>query len=713
MRRFLPHLLIALLFAGFRSVHAADASAKTLLEAVGPGMVRVEIDLQFDKGEPPTGVMDVDPGARQRAVHSLAELVADERPLETTGFLYEPGRVVAMDWTIHPRFIKTIHIRTSAGETTASVEGYGRDHWAVFLKLDGPLPGATSLAFKKGKGVGVASFYRLEGDMVRELLPMPSRVQQSADGRVSRVVEHQGVAVTANGSPVGILLNRRLPMDDSWQASPAQWPRLNRSDYDARLQSVGTLANAALLRTHLSFRSPKSTPGTPRNRFRPHDDDEDESATEQDVVGVALADNRVVVLAPLNPSTTARLQKIVLHPAQGAPIPARFVASLKDHGAFVVEPESTLPKPVRIVRRPMADSIERITFRVDLELQGETRVQHLHHARINAVRVGKRLEGFPELPDASDIDNAFLFTSDLELLALPIESRRKSEARPTMMALRSELTPARLIAAAVAGLPATGDPANIPVSEADENRVAWLGTELQPNTRELARANLVSEQTRDGETGAIVTYVHPGSPAAAAGLTPGAVLLRLRVPNEPVPIEVHLDEDMMRAQPFPWERLDELREQFFDRMPTPWAPVENRFTRALTDLGFGRKFTLEYMVDGKLLTHDFEVTPSPVHYESAPRWKSERLGMTVRDITYDVRRYTQRKADEPGVVISKLEPGGKASVAGVKPFEIVTHVNDEPVSDIKAFERLTRVPGELKLSIKRMAKGRIVTLRPE
>ena len=99
-------------------------------------------------------------------------------------------------------------------------------------------------------------------------------------------------------------------------------------------------------------------------------------------------------------------------------------------------------------------------------------------------------------------------------------------------------------------------------------------------SRELARANQVSEYTQDGESGAMVTYVHPGSPAAKAGITAGAVLLRLRVPGEPVPIEVEVEEDPMRSQAFPWERLDEIREQVFDRIPTPWAPVENAFNRA-------------------------------------------------------------------------------------------------------------------------------------
>lgn len=272
-------------------------------------------------------------------------------------------------------------------------------------------------------------------------------------------------------------------------------------------------------------------------------------------------------------------------------------------------------------------------------------------------------------------------------------------------------THAKLIAEAIAGLPGTADPANVPVGENEENRLAWLGVELQPLTRELARANGVSDQTRDGESGALVTYVHPDSPAAKVGISAGAVLLRLRVPGQPLAVDVRLEEDQMRSGPFPWERLDQISEQFFDRIPTPWPPAENNFTRSLTDLGFGTRFTAEFFVEGKPLSHDFEVVPAPTHYESAPRFKSELLGLTVRNLTYDVRRYMQRPEGDPGVVVGKIEAGGKASVAGVKPYELITHVNDQPVKSVGDFETLVAKGGELKLSIKRMAKGRIVTIK--
>ena len=68
-------------------------------------------------------------------------------------------------------------------------------------------------------------------------------------------------------------------------------------------------------------------------------------------------------------------------------------------------------------------------------------------------------------------------------------------------------------------------------------------------------------------------------------------------------------------------------------------------------------------IDGQIVNKDFVVTQSPRHFDSAPRHKSEILGMTVRDLTFEVRRHLLMKPDDPGVVISKIEPGENPSQA--------------------------------------------------
>lgn len=712
-------LALALVVGGrsgfLRAADVVGPKPADLIAAVAPSLVRVELELQFDKGEAPTGAMDHDPGSRQRANHSLAEVIREERPLEDAGFVIAPDTVVIPDATIHPRFIKSIRVVSRGGSSPATVSAYSRGGWFVVLKLEHPLPDAKPLEFVTGlKPAYVATYFRAEGGMISDLAPFGGRFQLP-DGRPGyRVAEHTGVAITTNGTPVGLVFSHKLPLDDSWQGSPLTKPVLDAAGLAQATQELSAHSRDVLPRVRLSFRSPKTPAGQGRERFRNREEEsETDDTTERDVLGLALPGNKIVVLANLKPGTTARLQRITVHP-QGAtePLTAKFVASLRDLGAFIIETEPSLPHHTAVYSGDLRDLLEQLILNANIDLQGETRKDHFHETRFGLLRTGPRLESYPELGDMSDADSTFLFTTDRQLIALPL-TRRERPGQKTERWNRHEidLTPARLLAQAVAKLPEGSDPANVPVAEADESRVAWLGVELQPLTRELARANGVSDQTRDGESGALVTFVHPDSPAAQAGLTPGAVLLRLHAPSEPAPIEIHLDEDLIRAQSFPWDHLDEVREQYFDRLWSPWTPAENAFTRALTDLGFGTKFVLEYYADSQLRKHEFEVVPSPTHFDSAARFKSASLGLTVRNLTFEVRRYMQRKADEPGVVISKLEPGSKASVAGLKPYEIVTHVNEQPVKTVEEFEKLVSAGGELKFSIKRMAKGRIVTIK--
>jgi serine protease Do len=254
------------------------------------------------------------------------------------------------------------------------------------------------------------------------------------------------------------------------------------------------------------------------------------------------------------------------------------------------------------------------------------------------------------------------------------------------------------------------DAQNAPLTEEQESRLAWLGVELQPLDRELARACGVSDLCNDGLAGAVVSYVYEDSPAAKQGIKQGDIVLRLHVQGQPKPIDVQIEPSAWRGS-FPWDRLDKVPEQYYDQIPPPWGSAETRFIRALTDVGFGKAFQAEFFRDGNTFSKEFTVVEGPGHYASAPKFKSEPLGLTVRDMTYEVRRYFQKKPGEPGVIVAMLVPGSKASVAGLKPFEIITQVNDQPVNNSKDFERLIKDQSELRLSVSRMTQGRVVKIR--
>ena len=694
---------------------AAPAGPAKLIDSVAKGLVQVEFHLRFDKGDAPHGILDQDPRSTGPRFNSLAGLIAEERPLETCGYLVARDQVVAMDPCVHPRFIESIVLRQGTNTVRAQVAGYYRDHWAMLLRLDAPLAGASPIRFAgrgKANPAGVVTFFRQDAQMTKVLLPFGGPLIQTEEGRRYRVTDNQGVAVSADGEALGLVMNHRSDPDNAWRGDPLRWEKLDPKAFSEALGRIEAQTRRSLLRVRLSFRSPKATPGMQgggRFRGRGGEEGEEENATERDCLGVVLGDDRVAVLASLKPNVTARLERIAVFAEDGTSEPATFEASLKDLGVLVVRTAKPVGAKLTASRTHPADLMGRLLLRADVDLQGEARSAYFHLGRIAGVRVGARSEPFPELSDP-EVKDAFLFQPDGTLYALPVGRREHAGGREGMDGGRP-LTTAHLLVTAVGGLPQTADPANVPVPEAEENRLAWLGVEMQPLSRELARANNVSDQTRDGQTGGLITYVHADSPAAKVGVKAGMILLRLRSPKQPLPIEVQLEEDFMRSQGFPWERLDEIRDQFFERIPTPWPPAETPFTRALTDLGFGTRYTAEFVDEGRVVTREFTVEPGPAHYEAAPRYKSESLGITVRDLTYDVRRYLQRPAGEPGVVVSRIEPGGRASVGGVKPYELITHINEQPVATVKDFERLSAGNAELKLTLKRMSKGRIVTIK--
>ena len=70
----------------------------------------------------------------------------------------------------------------------------------------------------------------------------------------------------------------------------------------------------------------------------------------------------------------------------------------------------------------------------------------------------------------------------------------------------------------------------------------------------------------------------------------------------------------------------------------------------------------------------------------------------------------QKGKDDAGVVISKIEPGSKAAVAGIKPYELITHVDGKPLTDVKAYAKLIAAKKELNLTVSRMAVTRQVRL---
>jgi hypothetical protein len=605
---------------------------------------------------------------------------------------------------MHPRFIKDISVRFGDQLVKAKPAGYAINQAAMLLKLEKPLKGAKPLDFDPAKKPPylAVTYAQTDGVWTTDVRSLSPAVTVTRSGREFLAVPSYCVIVDSEGVPVGMSMNDEIPLDESWKGSPLKWPAVSSEQMKEALEKLEKSFNRGVFLVKLNFRSPKKT-----SRYSPYESDE--GATERHVLGGLIDPKTILVVADMKPKVTARLERITVSPGGQKPLEAKFKCTLKDYGALVATLERPLEDALDLYDGKITDFRNKLLLAAQVKIEGEKCTTYFLRNRVVSFNVGWKRRLFPEVRGSDD--NLLLFDTRGRLVAFPIARREKVSVSRYYRGGYPRLTPAAHMVPVSEDLAKHADPSNVPLTEEQENRLAWLGVVMQPLNTELARENKVSHLTRDGSIGGLVSYIYSDSPAAESGIRVGDVLIRIHVEDEPKPIDINVSEHGYGGMAFPWHKLDEVPEQYYDRIPRPWPSAENGFTRALTDLGFGKKFVLEMSREGEVLRKEFAVVESPPHHDTAKKHKSEALGLTVKDLTYEVRRYFQKKSDDPGVICSKIEPGSKASVAKIKPYEIITHINEKPVKTVKDFEKLVAEGGELRLSVKRMTKGRVVKIK--
>ncbi|MCL1887552.1 MAG: PDZ domain-containing protein [Kiritimatiellaeota bacterium] len=708
-----------LLVASLATCHAVAApdfaaTAKNLAAST----VRVEVALRYDGNTPPPEMKTRGEWCDNCHNYHTAntQVMGYERPLDFMGWVVAPDTVLVGDFGVSPRFTASIEVVAPGGEKIPA------RRYAVFtrapftlLKTGAAIPGVAPPAFDANAPAPAKGFLAvLEKEDTKwrvafektdfdDLLP----VLTDRRGVFSRM-EKSGLFLAADGTPAGFVFEGLFDPEKPLALPPFDTVEKTLEDDLAAVEEriAAMLHNGVHLAT-LNFRSPRKNQGQDRYYWGYGED----KSTVQYAAALHLAAGRFLVLKPLDARQTARLESISLLGNDGENAPAEFVASLAHFGAFVVASPGLASTPLPLYGGDARDFEESAVLVAELGAPGPR--MDITHDRARVEKFyERRKDHLSTWIGWKENDTRLLFTPRGELLALPVRegSAAFDEYGSTM------LFDAAKIVALTANLPAGEvDPVNIPLPARDENRLAWIGAVFQRADAQLAGEMGIARFTLkdDGgdleHVGALVSFVYPGSPADKAGIKTGDVVLCAHVEGLPFPLPFPLDDNDC-GHDFPWHKYDHADPDEFEDTPAPWPAMDNEGNRRFTALALGRNVRLACVIDGEPREVSLVAEASPVTYEAAPQYESEALGLNARDLTYEARHYFRRAADDPGVIISRVEAGRHAAVAGLRPFEMILKVNDAEVRDIAGFEAQIKDKTELQLTVRRMNRERIVLI---
>jgi S1-C subfamily serine protease len=101
---------------------------------------------------------------------------------------------------------------------------------------------------------------------------------------------------------------------------------------------------------------------------------------------------------------------------------------------------------------------------------------------------------------------------------------------------------------------------------------------------------------------------------------------------------------------------------------------------------------------------------APTDYETAERYKDDALGMTVKELTYEVRHFQKLEPGATGVTVARVESGSKSDVAKLFPLSIIIKVNDVAVRDLAHFRQLAASSKGLTLTTVLFGQTKLVEL---
>jgi len=728
-------LALALLAAALPAVGAAQSapaakkpkpSAAESAAGARAALVQVELWTQASEGDFPSGgVTTRCPNCGRMHVNSLDEARKDERPALLPGYLVAPDLVIVSDPCVPERFVREWRVRgvTAAGEpfsVSAKFDALALDRSALRLRLNAPPAGAAPLKFRPGKPALALAYAAAGAGWTLSASPFDAARRiffNAPDADFSAPflpLPDAAILAAADGRPVTLTFAESVPAaGDAWKLPPDKWRWLSAGGCAKRARELAAALAPALINAEIRLRP---------NTVRAGEDGDDysERRAERDlakpVPALVIGPRRVLLLRALEGALIARFESAVLRLPDGLRVKARFLGSHKDIGAILVEPERDLAAPVRLAAALAASAgtgagaFNEPRWTAALRTRGDKTFVEVAHVRLRGTGAGWRRMTVCDF-GVAEKHGVFVLNAAGEVVAIPAVPRKSDSAGVSYFAAAHFAPLAAADALAPAALAAWSAPNLKPLTDAEARQLAWLGVETQELGSDLAETLGLTDLSGGGRHGLLVTFVHPGSPAAKVGVRDGDALLSVRPDGEERETMLSGGEGWRtRRAAAAFARYDELSASQVENMPPPWNQANSPLNELLKTYGFGHGYRLTYARGGKVLTARLKVARGPAYYLTAPEAKFADAGLQVRELTFETRRFYKIPDGQNALVISRVVPGKPAAIASLKPYELIVAVNGKPVTTAAAFAKTFARGGVLQLQIRRMDKGRVVAL---
>src|SRR5690606_4409932 len=110
------------------------------------------------------------------------------------------------------------------------------------------------------------------------------------------------------------------------------------------------------------------------------------------------------------------------------------------------------------------------------------------------------------------------------------------------------------------------------------------------------------------------------------------------------------------------------------------------FTKIVRDAGIGKAVPVKALRKGEPIELTVTLTERPKTSRDATEFEDDTFGLTVRELTTDVRLLLNMGNDVQGVIVRTIKSGSYAQLGGLRPGMVIMNFGGHPVSNIEEFE---------------------------